>query len=255
MTKDELIFEWRKRDMHPARQIVPFFIVLAGFGFLFSFLELEFELPSDMSIKSAAVTYFLDDDIGRAWQLEAEEEGPFPGRLEIDDQSGFLNSGAIFGSESEELWSNHRIELRSFPAESGKLKERIAPKGVRYFPSRRGAVPLLPEINETIGSTRLFPSLIPFDERALNWMPEKLPPFEVKIEEGTSTAAWRFVLELRSDGTVAQCFSLSGGTENSLNEMMRYLEALKFRSAEQDSRWVGLRIELLNRESHEPDPE
>lgn len=255
MTKDDLIFEWHKRDIHAARQIVPFILVLAAFGFCFSIFEFGFEVPRDISIKSASVTYLLDDDIGRRWQLVAEEDGPFPGRLDIDDQSGLLNSGTILGQQGEELWSKHRIELKTLPEEDVGIKDRIAAKGVRYFPSHGKSATEVPGEVELVEGLELYPSLIPFEEQSVKWIPESLPPFPVKIEEGTLTSAWRFVLNLRPDGTVAQCFSLSGGREKSLDEMARYLEGLKFQAADEESRWIGLRVEFLNRKKNESDPE
>ncbi|MFK7851204.1 MAG: hypothetical protein AB8D78_09525 [Akkermansiaceae bacterium] len=254
MTKNDLIYEWRHRTIHPANYLVPVVLVASIFIAIFGVVFVQFEIPSKTSVNSASVTYFLGDDTGRSWMLKAEEEGPFPGRLEIDDQSGLLTASGFLGARGADLWKNQSIALRDLPERNTKALNGIAPKGIRYFPSpEQNESSMLPE--NQIGKFDSYPVLIPFEREAVSWIPKSLPPFEAVIEEGTRTSAWRFLLHLRSNGTVAQCFSLSGGSEASLAKMTEYLTGMKFHAAAEKSRWLGLRVEFLNKEKDEPNPE
>lgn len=69
------------------------------------------------------------------------------------------------------------------------------------------------------------------------------------------SAEWRFVLNLRADGTVLECLSLSGGSEEGLAAMIAWLRSLKFQESEEAERWMGLRIEFLNERKHGADPD
>lgn len=252
MTKEDLIYKWRETDGHPARQILPAIFVAIVFIFFFSVLDVRFDTPGNAALKNVSVIFFPDDEMGRAWRLKAEEEGPFPGRLEISGSMAFSDSGGVGSLRGVEIWNDYSIEMRPIQSSRPIPADRIAPKGVRYFPSRESREESNSEKLAEVIST---PVLITYDKKALEWLPEKLPPFPIKLEEGTASASWRFLLNLRANGTVAQCFSLSGGREASLLAMVEWLKTQRFKESEEEVRWVGLRVEFINKSSDGTDPE
>jgi len=255
MTKEDLIFKWSNSDVHPARIIVPVIIVAIIFTFLFSILNVRFDAPRNVSLKNVSMLFFPDDEIGREWRLKAEEEGPYPGRMEIGGNMASLNSRGLIGLNGVDVWSDYSIKMKPMQSSGRESIERIAPKGIRYFPQRISAGMPLPNEPVESADTVMIPSLIPYSKAALKWLPEHLPPFPAKLEEGAASSAWRFLVKLRADGTVAECFSLSGGREQSLLEMVKWLESQRFRKSEEEVRWIGLRVEFLNQRSDGPDPE
>ncbi len=101
----------------------------------------------------------------------------------------------------------------------------------------------------------MFPVLIPYSKEALEWLPETLPPFQPPGDDTVLSSSWRFVLNLRADGSVAQCFSLSGGDDPALVAMIDWLEGLRFAASGDESRWMGLRMEFLNERGDGTDTE
>lgn len=255
MTKGDLIFKWRNTDFHPARQIIPAIIVAVIFAFFFSILNVRFNTSGNASLKNGSVLFFPDDEIGRAWRLKAEEEGPFPGRLEIGGSTALLDSTVVVGLSGADLWSNYSIKMKPMQPSDGLSVDRIAPKGLRYLPPRKSDTSTASNEPVESAGVAMMPVLIPYSKVALNWLPETLSPFSAKLEEGTTSASWRFLLNLRANGSVAQCFSLSGGREASLLEMIKWLESQRFKESEEELRWIGLRVEFLNKKSDESDPE
>lgn len=250
MIKDDLIFEWSDVPGNQGRRLLALVLVTLFFTFFGIMMNVRFDAPGVSSVRSASVL-FLDGDIGREWRLRAEEEGPFPGRLEIGGESGPLDLRSAMNAEGSEEWNDYTIRMRPMRSDVGESSDRIASKGLRYFPERQ---PVAREVR-TPDSSELVrsPVLIPYSTEAQQWLPADLPLFRLQSEEGLVSASWRFILNLRADGTVAQCLSLSGGNEASLMAMIKWLEGLRFKESGAEERWMGLRVEFLNERKDGPD--
>lgn len=252
MIKDDLIFEWSDAPGNQRRKLLALLLVSLLFVLFGVMINVRFDSPGVGSVRTASVL-FLDGEIGREWRLKAEEEGPFPGRLEIGWDSDPLDLRIVISAEGEVDWNDHTIRMRPMRSEVGKSSDLIASKGVRYFPEIES---VSREVRDT-DPLKLVrsPVLIPYSKEAQQWLPDDLPLFPLRSEEGLASASWRFVLNLREDGSVAQCLSLSGGNEASLMAMTEWLEQLRFKMSAEDSRWMGLRVEFLNQKTDGSDSE
>lgn len=255
MNKDELIFDWKTAEAHPLGKLIA--VVVIGLVFLLfaSLFTVRFSSPEPEPVKFASLLFFPDKDTGRAWLIKAEEEGPFPGRLEI---AGLRESMDLIGSDTLEgpgSWNDHSISLERLQPVDEVSANKVSPKGVRFFPIRENKNEALAGSASSGSEVILKPVLIPYSDEAVKWLPDVLPDFQVPVEERLASASWRFVVNLRANGSVAQCLSLSGGNETSLRSMIDWLESLRFKTSEEDSRWIGLRVEFLNKTGDGTDPE
>jgi len=252
MVKDDLIFSWQKSGVNFGFKVIAFLIVAIVFTGLFGLVDVRLEPPPTPAFESAAVLHFADEDLRRAWTLKAEEAGPFPGRLEISGSSGIPNMQGDGSSTELSVWSTYDISLREFHEGAEAPSGSLAKKGLRYFPQRVRVNVAEAEIKE--GDVAQDPPrstrkaiLTPFDAGALGWMPELVPDFEIPVEGGDLTSAsWRFMLRLRPDGSVSDCVSLGGLGEAGTDQMRAWLEKLRFKPGEGE-RWLGLRVELINK--------
>ncbi|QTN30877.1 hypothetical protein HZ994_00560 [Akkermansiaceae bacterium] len=198
--------------------------------------------PTQERSSSASVLLFKDDEVGRSWNLQAEEGGPFPGRMELEGFGGRLDG---FGVEGSLGWSDYQSELRSIGDEGGIAPERIAAKGGRVFPSLGGSGDGHDAAPPAVAGMKKVPRLIPYDSASLAWMPDRLPAFV--MPEGTEkvSASWRFTVNLRADGSVRESISLGGGDDAGQAAMEDWLLGVRFKEGAGD-RWLGLRVEFVN---------
>jgi|AntRauTorckE6833_2_1112554.scaffolds.fasta_scaffold04632_6 hypothetical protein len=254
MNKDELIFDWKNVEAHPLGKLVAVVVIGLVFAMFASLFTIRFGSPEAASPKSASVLFFPDQKTGRIWLMKAEEEGPFPGGLEI---AGLRESMDLIGSDTLGglgAWNEYSISLKQMKFSDNIVADQVSSKGLRFFPQRVRNGEILPEGSAPVSEAVLKPVLIPYTDEAVKWLPDELPVFDMPAEERVASASWRFVLNLRSNGSVAQCLSLSGGNEASLKSMIDWLESLRFEKSEQDSRWMGLRVEFLNEADDGTDP-
>jgi len=254
MNKGNLIFDWKTPDSHPLGKIVAVVVIALVFLVFGSLFTVRFTSPEVSSTQAASVLFFPDQEMGRLWLMKAEEEGPFPGRLEI---AGLRESLDLIGSDNLEglaAWNEYSISLKGMSAPDVGIQDGVSTKGVRYFPSRKSNVLPPSEKSLEAADIALMPVLIPYSDEAVEWLPDQLPDFQMPLEERVASASWRFVINLRSNGSVAQCLSLSGGDEVSLKSTIDWLESLRFEKSEKESRWMGLRIEFLNKAVDGTDP-
>lgn len=245
MNKSDLIFDWTGVESHPAWKGAA--VVMVAFGFLiaFSFFRVNFKMPDSQSAKSASVVLVPDEELGRLLRMKAEEEGPFPGRLEIAGLYEPLE-WAGFGTLGDKgAWNDYSIALRPLNPDSEDFSNRVSAQGQRVFPYRNRSLDKPQTVTKI--EHKLVPLLIPYNQRAAKWLPNKLPDLQMQADERMASADWRFVLKLRADGAVEQCISLSGGGGESLFTMVEWLEAQRFQASDQEERWFGLRVEFLNK--------
>ena len=249
MTRDELIFNWRKQEASLRYKVISFVIVTIVFTIFLGLFEIGFSVDFGGRGESASVLRFRDDELGRSWMLKAEENGPFPGRLELGEYGNQLSLGSMDGLMG---WNDYRVQLRPLGDDKGYSQQELAAKGMRVFPSRRDATRRAdpPEV----GDMRQTPILFPYDSGALKWMPEKLPAFEMPLNENAVPASWRFTVNLRENGTVRESISLGGGADAGQAAMETWLQGVRFKEGTGD-RWLGLRVEIINRKKNGTEPE
>jgi hypothetical protein len=246
MTKGELIYDWRIAEGSFRDKLAAFAIVAVGFAMFFGVFQVRYVAPRADRTGSASVIRFRNDDLGRYWMLQAEENGPFPGRLDFGERGASLATEGLGGSG---IWNDYRSQLRPLGDEGGDLREDLASKAVRVFPSRAkpGAVTPVPK------ELRQKPILTTYDSQALAWLPDKLPGFEMPEGAESSSAPWRFTLNLGEDGSVREAISIGGGDDAGQVAMERWLQGVRFKPAEGD-RWLGLRVDFVNQPGDGPEP-
>lgn len=251
MTKAGLIFDWRKPEGSFRDKLLSFVVVSIAFAAIYGTVGIRIVSPGDAPSEGASLLRFRDDELGRSWTLQAEEDGPFPGRLELEGYETVLAAGAMEGRIS---WHDYRSELRQIGVGGFSPKERISPKGVRVFPSRDRARerphsdPPLPR------KLAQAPVLTPYDATALAWMPEKLPGFLKPEGMEMVSTTWRFAVNLREDGTVRESISLGGGDDGGQAFMEEWLRGVRFKAGVGD-RWLGLQVDFMNLPEDGTEPE
>ncbi len=253
MNKNDLIFDWSDKEAHRGWKGAAVLIVALGFGFFLSLLHIEFDFREVSSVKSASVLYLPDQGEGQTWRIKAEEEGPFPGRLEIsgmDDPFEGFGAGEI---NEDDSWNPYKTSMRSLEMDSLKSMHRISVQGQRYLPKIYKSTGVVKDHQKT--EVVLKPLLIPYTKESEKWLPTQFPPFLMEMKGNLDSSEWRFVLNLSADGKVKECLSLSGGDEVGLAEITEWLRGLRFQEVADEERWMGLRVEILNEKSHGSDPE
>ncbi|MEP2776344.1 MAG: hypothetical protein ABJQ29_15000 [Luteolibacter sp.] len=245
MTKDQLVFDWGGGETRLIDKIMAPVLVALFFAAFFGLVDVRVGTVFQESSDTASIIRFESTELADKWLLIAEEGGPFPGRLEIG--SSVPGSDASLASMAGDPFAgnSYEVSMRKIKPDFGVARVELAPKGLRTFPEiSKGGEGTPREPSKTTGVDKQ-PVLTPYDKAALEWIPEDLPLFSPAEGTDTSGSPWRFVLSLRSDGTVNDCVSLGGG-EAGLEEINRWLRGLTFATGE-DERWLALRVVLINR--------
>ena len=252
MIKDHLIFNWQESESHFGFKVIAFVIVAIVFTGLFAIIDVRLEAPPTPSFQAASIIHFTDETLGQALTTVAEEEGPFPGRLEIAGADGLAN--LLTGGDSGVVgnWSDYEIGLREFQEDPEIVTGSLAQKGLRHFPARvKIATVDLPfansgDLREPAQADRTA-ILSAFDENSMEWMPDQVAEFQIPLKAGdVVSASLRFMIRLRPDGSVSDCIPLAGAADEGANEVGAWLEGLRYKPGSGE-RWLGLRVELINR--------
>lgn len=247
MAKDNLMFDWSESENHRGRYLVAFFVVCLLAVAIGSVVEIRFSVGKARIASSASVMYFADDEIGNYWRMKAEEDGPFPGGMRIsgaDDLVDFHDYSA---------WNDHEIVMRSLEIGDAAQTLGVVERGTRYFPNRSGAKnEEFPE--NRVDKVQLSPVISPYEKEAMEWLPEKLPAFQGETVGYASSSGWRFILQLRADGSVEHCLPMSGG-EAELSAIIMWLEKIRFEKSDEEMRWMAVRVEFLNSSGNDSDSE
>lgn len=246
MNRDELVFDWSNTETRLLDKILALVLVLIFFTFFFGLVDVRVGSTFESSSETASVIRFESEELSDKWLLIAEEGGPSPGRLEI--VSSVPGADASLDSMSGDPFADaeYEVSLRPLSSSSGVTGMELATKGLRVFPETRGSAGAAPVDGGIVETGPMQPVITPYNKAALKWMPESLPVFDPAKETDISGSPWRFAVGLRSDGTISDCIALSGG-EAGLEEIRGWLSGVKFGTGE-DERWLGLRVELINRQ-------
>ena len=245
MTKGDLIFDWGVSESRFRDKLVAVLVVVVFFTFVIGSLNIRFNSAYESSRKAASVIRFGSEDLANRWLQVAEEGGPNPGKMNFEGSMPGADPASIFAMSDPSVDREYDVPLRGFVPDFEVARLELARKGFRVFPkiSESEEVSPPPAASDVSGAKQ--PVLTPYDEAAIEWMPKELPVFSVEDGTDTSGSPWRFALALRGDGTVRDCISLGGG-EAGLEQISAWLRGVKFGAGEND-RWLGLRVELINR--------
>lgn len=251
MNVRDLIFDWKKPDGRRRDKLYAFLVVSALFATFAAVVELRLPAPPSGTAQSAEVMRFAEEGMARSWLRDAEENGPFPGRLQVEAGKG--TALVPFGGQLD-AWTDYRASLRPLPTQDGLERIEITPKGRRVFPVIPGPELSAVDKPESRGQMRRVPILLPYDRGALRWIPEEIPHFELPEGSETVPDSLRFALSLRNDGGVAEVIPLAGGNEPAQEAVQSWLRGVRFKEGDGE-RWFGLRIEFENRRNHGSQPE
>jgi len=228
-----------------------FIIVTVLFSGFYGFFDLRLPVFRNSPAQGAEMIRFADAEMARSWLLEAEENGPFPGRLQVDDGDG---AAMILEGAGLEAWTDYQFTLRVLPEEETLDRVEITPKGKRVFPAFRDAASASdPDVSRQAVMRRI-PILIPYDRFALEWIPEKTPDFALPAGAEIAPDSMRFAVSLREDGGVAELIPMAGGADPAQEAIERWLRGVRFREGTGE-RWFGLRVDFVNRRADVTQPE
>jgi hypothetical protein len=252
MNKNNLVFDWSEVGAHRGWMGVSILIAVLGLVFFLSVIHVKFDFKQVASVKSASVFYLPDHEDGRAWIMKANEEGPFPGGMEI---SGMDDPFEEFGRSSfgeDDSWNPYEISMHPLEADSLQSTRRISVQGKRYLPKIFKSEHEVKD-QQTV-EVELKPVLFPYTKESEKWLPAELPLFHLERQAEIKTTEWRFLLNLSKDGRVRECLLLSGGGDSGSTEISTWLKGLQFQKAAEAERWMGLRVELLNERNYGANP-
>ncbi|MES2440662.1 MAG: hypothetical protein V4584_16470 [Verrucomicrobiota bacterium] len=239
----EWIFRWRgsRQPLFPRL----FAVALAGAAltFLITTVRIRVAAPEKSTPRKASVIYLRDDAQGRALTLRAQEGGPFPSRFELSQWAGLpeLEAAALEASRYEP--PPYVAVLRNLPPENLVKPLELAAKGERFFPKR-----VSPALEMTDpGKLKVAPVLYPLSGVTQESLPDDLPPFDSAVDSAMSSEAWRFLVRLNPDGSVAECVSLEKGGETGAAELEAWLRRIQFPSEPaKPFRWIAVGIGFTN---------
>lgn len=239
------IFRWKKLDGPWFPKWMAVAIVAGAFVLLYGAVRVEIVRPSPWIGRKASVIYLPPGAEGRQWALRAREEGPFPSRFEPEQSPGAEAMEEVMRTVLREPPAVYVPPLRELPAEMPVPPVSLLEAGGPVFPERKPP----PRADRTGGGTKLVPVLYPLSGLPLEQMPEELPAYDAAAE-GVSSIPWRFLVRLRSDGSVAESVPLVGAETPGLAPLEGWLRGIRFAAdPEADSRWIAVGIGFINQPS------
>lgn len=251
MTRRDLIFDWSKSEGSRKDQLLA--VVMAGSVVVFLFGAIKLDEPSyrTHSGERGSLIRLVDPEMARSWALEADENGPFPGRLDANVET----EGMMFSVEEEpDWWRDYQVRLRPLRSHDGVERVDITPRGKLEYPKppsiAEGGAGAVPGTAPPVGS----PLLIPYDSAAAEWLPEELPALEMGGLADATEDSLRFLVSLRRDGSVAELIPLAGAADPAKATLEGWLRGIRFKEGSGD-RWFGLRVDFVNGRGYGPEPE
>jgi len=248
MTKRELIFDWSRSEASRKDQLLSVVIVGSLFIFLYGAIKLNEPSYRTYPEERGSLIRLVDGEMAKSWSMQADENGPFPGRLDTGGELG----GTIF-SEQEGLawWRDYKVRLRPMRKDDGVDRVDITPRGKPEFPALSVAA-----VDAALGAacSAGAPILIPYDSAAIAWLPEELPALDTRGLAGATDNPLRFLVSLREDGSLAELIPLAGTADPAQATLEGWLRGIRFKEGSGE-RWFGLRIDFMNGRSNEPEPE
>lgn len=251
MTKRELIFDWSRSEVSRKDQLLS--VVIVGTLFIFLYGAIKLNEPSYRTYpeERGSIIRLVDGEMAKSWSMQADENGPFPGRLDTGGEPG----GTIF-SEQEGLawWRYYKVKLRPMREDDGLSRVDITPRGKLEFPVISAAAEDAAGAALGAASSASEPILIPYPSAAIAWLPEELPALDTRSLAGATENPLHFLISLREDGSLAELIPLANTAEPAQATLEGWLRGIRFKEGSGE-RWFGLRIDFMNGRGNEPEPE
>ena len=238
----EWLFHWRDPQVPMFPTLLAITFVAMAFTFLLSVKvrlpQLEKSLP-----RKASLIYLADDAQGRLLTLRAIEGGPFPSRFKPNNWEGFVPL-EIAGMEAARIPTAPYVsQLQDLPTANQLSSLPLAARGEAFLPKRSPTKIATPAPLPL----KLAPTLYPFSGITREMIPRELPPFTATIDSTMSSASWRFLVRLNSEGGVAECVSLEKSNGTGAAELEKWLQKIRFNVETGKSvRWISLGVGFTN---------
>lgn len=242
--RSEWVFDWKGRSATPLSTWLSIVLVAGIFAMALVSLRVKLVQPVEWQAPQASVIHLRGEGWSRPWVTEARAKGPFPSRFEPSEWSGVDGMQASLRELSKPRIATHQPRLLPFP-DPGIQAPRMARRGEPVLPYR----PLKIDEPDVAGELKVVPVIHPLDGIRADELPEKLPAWDLPLGEKLTGRAWKFLLELDSDGRVLQLVSLAGGQELSPRELSTWLRGVVFATKErrkEGPRWVAIALEFEN---------
>ena len=250
MNTPDWVFPWRGRKKGYFAMIFAHVLVGAGFAILLGTVRVKVISPKPKAPRKASVIYLTDDAQGRALAQQAQEGGPFPARFDPSEWEGMAALQAEVLAVTRRPSQRYVPTLRELPQDGRIQPMELATKGETVFPKRTPATLVAPDPTKL----KLGPTLYPLSGIPADAMPPKLPPFTGVVDGEMTTAVWRFLLRLNSDGGVMECVSLEEGGEKGAPALEAWLRGIQFNATpNKPSRWIAVGIGFNNQPVDGPD--
>jgi hypothetical protein len=237
------VFRWRPLKQPLLPKLFGLALVGAAFVFLVTSVRIRVTALEKSTPRKASVIYLRDDAQGRALTLKAQEGGPFPSRFALSQWDGMarLEAAAIEAVRFQP--PRYDPKMRDLPPDDAVEPLVLAVKGERFFPIRPSAPDQVPES----GRFRLAPVLYPLSGIPGEALPVALPSFDAAVDVAMSSASWRFLIRLNSEGGVVECVSLEKGGEAGALELEKWLHRIQFKpESGRPFRWIAVGVGFTN---------
>jgi hypothetical protein len=239
----EWIFRWRGNKQPFFPRLFAVVAVGTAFTFLVTAVSVKVDSPEKTALRKGSLIYLHNDAQGRALALRASEGGPFPSRFELSQWQGLPDlEAAVIGSARYNP-PPYVPEIGDLPPVNLIRPLRLAARGESFFPERQ----MMPLGIPSLGQTKIAPVLQPLSGVTNATLPVDLPAFTGVVDSAISSASWRFLVRLNSDGSVAECVSLEKGGEAGAAELEEWLQRIIFKpDFTKAARWISVGIGFTN---------
>lgn len=189
-------------------------------------------------VQPAAILSIAGSQIEGGWSGYAEEQGPFPGGLEVPGGEILAAGGFDPGG-----WNQNTVKLVDFDRKGSAIgKVRLAERGEMLLPR----IPVAADETEVREVKKMVGKVVlqAYEKNGVVRFPDDLPPFAgADLEE---PGPWRYAVNLRSNGTVKEILPMIGGGELE-HSLETWLRGVRFKEGP-DDQWIALRVEVETKE-------
>lgn len=222
----------------------------AAFTFLITAVSVKVDSPEKTALRKGSVIYLRNDAQGRAMALRASEGGPFPSRFELSQWQGFPDLDAAAMDSARYHPPQYVPDIKNLPPVNMVRPLPLAARGQSFFPERTMTALDIP----SSGKMKIAPVIYPLSGVTEETMPADLPAFTAAVDSAMSSASWRFLLRLNTDGSVAECVSLDKGGEPRAAELESWLQRILFKpDFTKPPRWISVGIGFTNQPANGTD--
>ena len=239
----EWIFRWRHfgDDLFP--KVAALLICGSAFAVFLTMVRVRVVPPMQPEGRKGYLIYLNPGPEADAWALRAKEGGPFPSRFEPSEWEGIQGVEQAAMDAVKLPFQAHALQLRDLPWHSAVAPVLLADHSERVFPSP------VKKAEEGVDFTamELTPVIYPLSNLSPNELPGTLPPMDAKIDGVLSSSAWRMLVRLRADGSVAECVTLTGDSAGGTVILEKWLQGVRFKPVEgKASLWISIGIGFVN---------